>query len=152
MSEEKGCFGRCLSFTFKSFDTIVFWLDPIFATALVAQGVLLILFANPENWNITDFILVSYYFFFALLIYFSMLGKKLVHKYLGFMNGTFAKGLFFIFLGTLSLGTWRLWGWSLFFAVGLGAVAVLNMMRFCTKKKCTEEEQEEEHHQSLNMF
>ena len=75
MSEEKGCCGRCFAFTVKSFDTIVFLLDPIFATALVAQGVLLILFANPENWKITSFILVSYYFFFALLIYFSMVGK-----------------------------------------------------------------------------
>ena len=146
--ESQGCCGRCISAMIRSFDTIVFWLDPIFATALVAQGVLIILFANPEE--ITDFILISYYFFFALLIYFSMIGKQLVHKYLGFMNGTFAKGIFFIFLATLSLGTWHLWGWSLIFSISLSGVAVLNMFRFFTKPKAAPAEESYEHNRSLN--
>ena len=151
MSKEgtKGCCGRCLSALVRSFDTIVFWLDPLFATALAAQGALLIVFANPTE--VTDLILISYYFFFALLIYFSLVGKRLVHKYLGFMKGTFAKGLFYVFLATLSLGTWHLWDWSLIFSISLGGVAVLNMFRFFSKPKAAPEESAE-HNQSLNHF
>ena len=98
---------------------------------------------GPE-WDTADYVFLGYYFMFALLIYWSMIGKKLVHKYLGFLNGTFAKGIFYIFLATLSLGTWHVRHWSILFAIGLGAVAVLNMMRFFTKEKRTDREPEEE--------
>jgi len=34
--------------------------------------------------------------FFALVLYYAMIGKQIVYKYLGFLKGTFYKGLFYI--------------------------------------------------------
>ena len=115
---------------FSSFDKISHLLDPIFATALVAQGVLVILFHSEGTWGIGISLLVGYYFFFALLLYYSMIGKAVVHKYLGFMKGTFAKGLFYVFLATLSLGTTSAFAWSWAFAIALGVCAGMNMFRY----------------------
>ena len=72
--------------------------------------------------------------FFGLLIYYSMLGKEVIYKYLGFLKGTFAKGLFYIFLASLAITPAMqdldfVMGWVI--GISLCTCAALNMIRYC---------------------
>ncbi|CDW86200.1 UNKNOWN [Stylonychia lemnae] len=96
------------------FDSMSRFMDPIF-------GVLRIIFGSFVD-SPADVLVVGYYFFFALILYWSMIGKETVRKYLGFLYGTFSKGLFYILANIL-------------FGILLGAAAVFNMIRFCQSSK-----------------
>ena len=68
--------------------------------------------------------------FFGLLIYYSKIKQELVYKYLGFLEGTFAKGCWYIFLATLAIAPYKDMWTAWLFGGALGACAVMNMMRY----------------------
>ena len=44
-----------------------------------------------------------------MLLYYTIIGKEIIYKYLGFLKGTFSKGLFYVFLATLSLASYKIY-------------------------------------------
>eukprot|EP00347_Sterkiella_histriomuscorum_P000804 403374442 len=111
----------------QTFDRLSRFLDPVFATCLIALGVIRIIFLQVSG--AADIVLVGYYFLFALILYFSMIKREVVYKYLGFLSGTFSKGLFYIFLATLAFCRYTFWA-NILFGCVLGGAAVLNMIRY----------------------
>ena len=96
------------------FDRFSRFLDPLFgipstsltllASCLVALGVLKIIF-GLTTLNAPTILLISYYLYciifnisslFALILYMTIIGRNVIYKYLGFLNGTFSKGLFYV--------------------------------------------------------
>eukprot|EP00347_Sterkiella_histriomuscorum_P007910 403347094 len=112
-------------------DKISFYLDPIFALTLVALAGIRIwqgLYTSAEQ-----IVFLSYYIFFALILILTLFAKKVMYKYLGFLDGDFFKALFYVFLATLVFADWSYW---VNFIVGscMAIASIFNLFRFFTRK------------------
>ena len=97
------------------FDSISRFMDPVFGTNLISLIIysylprskrhpddpiqVTPLNAHRHPHHLLLLVLLHYfiaYSFFALILYGTIIGKTIVYKYLGFLQGTFYKGLFYI--------------------------------------------------------
>ena len=117
---------KCMEF----FEKISHYLDPIFALCLIGLGVIRIV--DLKTTSAEDILLIAYYFGFALMLISTLLFKKSVYKYLGFLRGTFWKGVFYLFLATLAIVDYEYWASDVIGGVMILA-AVFNMVRFFGK-------------------
>lgn len=53
-------------------------------------------YPNLSHIQVHINILLTIFSFFALILYWSMIGKEILYKYLGFLKGTFTKGMFYV--------------------------------------------------------
>mmetsp|Transcript_2810 Transcript_2810/g.2630 ORF Transcript_2810/g.2630 Transcript_2810/m.2630 type:complete len:86 (-) Transcript_2810:160-417(-) len=78
-------------------------MDLLFAIGLLFLGVYDLIFNWEKGDEVSNLMMIIYYFFFGLLMVFAVLKLKILYHYLGFMKGTFTRGLFYLFLAALVL-------------------------------------------------